>query len=208
MDSRELLGIFRETARRLLAKEGYGQLLFVHQDKERRVVVEAEVRCVLTQLLSENGCKFGVEVPTKEQYVFKGKGKRPTRGRTDVVIDPEGHPINIELKAAAQANEGEFRGLRNDLSKLLCEQADAVASFHVIERNTMTRLMKGYRKAYSEAIAEPRCTSGKPKSKPYLLFVLDRRNPPPISQTWDDMTRIDSQDFAESKFNPEHLAGD
>jgi len=208
MDSGELLGIFRETARRLSAKDGYGQLLFVHQDNGRRVVGEAEVRCVLTQLLSEKGWKFGVEVPTKGKYVFTGEGKRPTRGRTDVVIDPEGRPINIELKAAAHANEGEFDELRNDLSKLLCEPADRVASFHVIERNTRERLMKGYRKAYSEAIAEPRRRSGKLKSKPYLLSILDRREGLWIWQTWEDITSINSQDFAESKFHSEHLASD
>jgi len=68
--------------------------------------------------------------------------------------------------------------------------------------------MKGYRKAYSEAIAEPRRRSGKLKSKPYLLSILDRREGLWIWQTWEDITSINSQDFAESKFHSEHLASD
>ncbi len=206
--SDELQGIFQETVKRLSGPNGYKQLLFVHQRAGRRTVVEPEVRYVLTMLLSEKGVKFGVEVPTNEKYVFKGEGKRPTRGRTDVVIDPEGRPDKIELKAAAQANAGEFGGLRQDLSKLLCEPADGVASFHVIERSTRKRLMNGYRRAYVEAMAEPRCRTGRPKSKWYLLSVLDRRHRVWLWQKWEDITHINPDDFVESRFHSEPLTTD
>lgn len=164
------------------------------------VVGEADARYVLTEVLAARGVRFGLEVPTQKSYRFKGKAAG--RGLTDVVIEPDGQAVKIEMKVHANADHAEFRGLERDLEKLIKEPATGAASFHILQESTRSRLLRGYRTAYADAkrrTARLRSRSIVPKW--FVLFIFDRRTAVACWQTWEDMRRCSEVDFVEGKFS-------
>ena len=119
MDSDEILKISKIAFRRLISSpNGYGGLIFSSHDKRIR---EPEVRYIFCKVLDENGYKFGLEVPTNEDYSFTGKRSR--RALTDLsIFGEDGQKINIEFKEGPSPQ----KQIAKDVEKLIREPKPGV----------------------------------------------------------------------------------
>lgn len=113
-----------------------GNLVFTQTYREMPKMREPEVRYVYCKMLEEKGYKFGLEVPTKEDYSFKGKKSRSAL--TDLSIF-DGEKINIEFKEGQPTQDQ----VDKDIEKLIREQNPGIW-FHIFQtRNSNPEHSRG-----------------------------------------------------------------
>ncbi len=186
----DLINIFKEVSTKLSENpDRCGTLLYTQKSKIR----EPEATHVLAIVISKNNIHFGLEVPTKKKYKFKGKS--PRSASIDLAIEPDGKQINVELK------EGQNETLKKDFEKLLREDVEGGAFFHILKNSdsgTLPSLFNKYKNAYNKLIN----VEGK-KSKWFSLFIFIKEKKKCFWKTFDDITKISLEEFDKNKFSEE-----
>ncbi len=193
-----LIELFIEVSKRLSQKpDGCQNLVYVRLKGNGRTISEPEARFILASVLHETNIPFGLEVPTEEDYSFTGNA--PRKGRIDVVIDPSGKAVKIELKAERL----DVDKIGRDFKKLLREPASGCAFYHVFQgttRSPLHGLMKKYVDSYPK-----REDVGERVPKWFILFVLDRKRCRCLWKVFDNIGELTEQSFEHGSFETEDL---
>ena len=174
MNKQELTQCCIEVGRLVSKSHGhYGNIVFPQQRSNRPVVREPEIRDVFGRYLMLEMVFYGIEVPTKLKYGFKGVGK--TAARTDLAIFSslqdgiDNKPlINIEFKEGQPT----VNQIEKDWQKLIAEPVNGICFFHVLQNcnsRTIQRLLDKYEDAYKKALSKPQNTI---KDKWLIIFLL------------------------------------
>lgn len=197
-----LIGVFIEVSKRLSQRpDGYGNLVFTHREGEERKVAEPEAKFILASALSEMNMPFGLEVPTKKKYIRKGKssGRGDTRGNTDLVVNPSGERVNVEVKEGQPPEDD----IRDDFEKLLREPASGCAFYDILQnsnRRTLPRLLEKCTNSYRslEDVSDR-------LPKWFILFIDVRKKRICHWKVFDNIGELTEQSFELDSFNSRHL---
>ncbi len=141
-----------------------GNLVFTQTYRQMPKIREPEVRYVYCKILEEKGYKFGLEVPTKEDYSFTGEKSRSAL--TDLSIFGE-EKINIEFKEGQPKQDQ----VDKDIEKLIREPNPGIW-FHIFQtrssnsehsRGTLKTLINKLNKSISKFEV---------KGKSWIQFII------------------------------------
>ncbi len=183
-----MIRVFIEVSRRLSQRpDGYGNLVFTHRNGEERKVAEPEAKFILASVLSEMNIPFGLEVPTEKAYNIKGKS--PRRGNTDLVVNPLGELVNVELK------EGQPRKdrIRGDFGKLLREPASGCAFYDILQNSNSRSLPSLMGKCMNSYVSLEDVSDRLPKW--FILFILVRKKRKCFWKSFDNICELTEQSF-------------
>lgn len=192
MKKQELIQYCIEVGRLASKSSGhYGNIVFPQQRSNRPVVREPEIRDVFGRYLMLEMVFYGIEVPTRMRYSFKGAGK--TAARTDLSIfsslrDGIGNEplLNIEFKEG----QPKVDQIENDWQKLVAEPVNGACFFHVLQnrkRHTIPQLLDKYEYAYKKVISKPQ----NPINDKWLIFfILVLLKQEYITMSFDAISRI------------------
>lgn len=193
MNKNDLIEIFKDVSKRLSEEPNKcGNLIYTQEKTKRKIIREPETRCVFSIILSEKNVNFGVEVPTKKKYNISSK--EADVANTDLVINPNDEPINIEFKRDIPTVDN----IKKDFEKLSGENAVGCAFYNVLKntnRETLTTLLKNYKNAYERIQS---ATDKKPKWFVFFIFIKEKKEC--YWKVFDDLTEISEGEFEHSKF--------
>ncbi len=197
VEEKELLELFIE-ASKLMSRgtDRCGNLIYTQKKDGKNIIREPEATYVVAHLLSEKGVDFGLEVPTKK-YLFKSK--KEDVGDTDLAIEPTAKQINIEFKR----DQPNVESIKKDFVKLLGEQTDGCAFFHILKNTdsgTLPILLEKYIIAYNNSL---NLKDRYPKW--FLLFIFVKEKKECFWQLFDDIINISEDDFIIDNFSRENL---
>jgi hypothetical protein len=154
-------------------------------DKER--MSEAEIRYVTAKVLEENRIYYGIEIPTREDYVHEDKHVT-RKALVDLVIyekkESEHPSVFIEFKRG----QPEIEKIKKDFNKMMREPSslEGACFFHILHKsdygsdNRLSRARSNILKKYSDALKDVhhthRFNNQVLSNRWFLLFVLDGSN--------------------------------
>lgn len=200
MNPDDLIEILKEASTRLCkADDRCGNLIYVQ--KEKGVIIrEPEARHAISLELIKRNFDFGIEVPTKEKYLFSGKKKNIRCGRIDLVINPEGNQINVELKEG----QPKIEMIQKDFEKLLRENVSGASFYHVL-KNTNSRslstLLEKYTKAYTNAIEKTKSNQFQTFAKWFVLYIFVKEKKRCHWKFFNDIKDVGDVDFDLDEFS-------
>lgn len=193
MNKNDLIEIFKDVSKRLSQEPNKcGNLIYTQEKNKRKIIREPEMRCVFSTVLSEKNVNFGVEVPTKKKYNISSK--KADVANTDLVINPNDEPINIEFKRDIPKVDN----IKKDFEKLSRENAVGCAFYNVLKntnRETLPTLLKNYKDAYERIKS---VDDKKPKWFVFFIFIKEKQEC--RWKVFDDLTEISEREFEHSKF--------
>jgi len=174
MINQDLLGIFKTTANRIFKR----QYRYFVLDKTR--ISEFEARQVMTKVLEESKCPYGIELQTKEKHLAHV-------GLVDLVVFDRDKPgVRLGWVEFKRGKAPEVK-IRKDFEKMMKEPGlEFVSFFHIIPvpgrgvkkhswdiaEVVLRRYGDAHQLAYNKAIQAKKA----PVPKAFMLFLLDCEN--------------------------------
>ena len=193
MNQNDLIEIFKDVSERLCNESHKcGYLIYTQEKNNKKIIREPEVQCVFSIVLSEKKIYFGTEVPTKNLYNISSK--KADVANTDLVINPNDQPINIEFKREIP----EVDYIKKDFEKLSREHVAGCAIYHILKntnKETLSKLHRNYKEAYKKIEKV-----NKKQPKWFVFFILIKEKRECLYKVFENITDISEADFEQSKF--------